>query len=133
MSNRAPSGHTTKTGPQDYATDAAYCLEQKEMQVILSRIKGLFPEEMGEWVAILPNENRVKTALIDRYNGLHMTTTEQEAWAEHLTEANRHVFESFTDKESSAKVLTMMLEAEAEQDEPRSNRIAYINQRKQEL
>jgi len=133
MSDRAPTGHTGKIGPQDYATDAAYTLDTMETQVILSRIRGLFPDEMNEWVAILPNENRVKNELLTRYQEMHMNTAEQEAWAEHLTEANRHVFETFTDSEESEKVLTMMLEAEADRDEPRSNRIAYINQRKQEL
>jgi len=133
MTDRAQEGHTGGTSKQDYDSEAAYILSEKETQLILSRIKGLFPPEMGEWVEVLPNENRVLTALVDRYQEMHLNNSEAEAWAKHLTEANTAVFESFVDNEESEQVLTMMIEAEAAQANPRGERIGYLNKRKQEL
>jgi len=133
MTDRAQEGHTGGESKQDYQSEAAYMLATMETQIILSRIKGLFPAEMCEWVSILPNDNRVISALVDRYQEMHMNSTEAEAWAEHLTEANTAVFESFVDKEESEQILTMMIEAEASRANPRPGRIGYINQRKQEL
>jgi len=133
MTDRAQEGHTGGTSKSDYDSEAAYVLDTMETQVILSRIKGLFPAEMCEWVAILPNENRVLSALVARYQEMHMNSSEAEAWSEHLTEANQAVFESFVDKEQSEQILTMMLEAEASREQPRGERIGYINKRKQDL
>jgi len=133
MSDRSQTGHTDGTTKSDYQTEAAYFLDCKETQVILSRINGLFPPDMAEWVAILPNDNRVVSALQDRKEGIHMNSNEQEAWATHLIEANQAVFEQFVDREEDEKVLTMIVEAEANRDAPRPERIGYVNQRKQEL
>jgi len=133
MTDRAQEGHTGGTSKSDYDSEAAYILSEKETQVILSRIKGLFPKEMCDYVEILPNENRVLSELVSRYQEMHMNNAEAQAWAESLCRANQTVFETFVDKEQSKQVLTMIVEAEAERDEPRSERIGYVNQRKQEL
>jgi len=133
MSDRAQEGHTGGVDKDKYETEAAWMLQEKETQIILSRIKGLFPEEMNEWVEILPNDNRVVTALVERKEEIHMNKAERQAWAKHLCRANQAVFETFVDRETDTRTLTMMLEAEADRDEPRGDRIAYLNQRKQEL
>jgi len=133
MTDRAQTGHTGGASKSEYQSEAAFILSEKETQIILSRIKGLFPPEMCEWVEILPNENRVVSALVERYKEMHMNNAEAQAWAESLTIANQDVFETFVDKEQSKQVLTMIVKAEAEREEPRPDRIGYVNQRKQEL
>lgn len=133
MTDRHQQGHTSKTGPSDFETEAAYTLKTAETQMILSRIRGLFPPEIGDYVEILPDESRVLTELVDRYQEIHMNNKEAENWAESLTHAHKNVFETFVDAESSTKMLNLLLEAEADRDEPRPNRIAKINKRKQEL
>jgi len=133
MTDRAQTGHTGGVDKDQYATEAAWVLSEKETQVILSRIKGLFPKEMCDYVEILPAENRVVSALVARKKEMHMNNAEAQAWAKSLCRANQTVFETFVDKEQSKQVLTMIVEAEADREEPRAERIGYVNQRKQEL
>jgi alpha-D-ribose 1-methylphosphonate 5-triphosphate diphosphatase PhnM len=54
-------------------------------------------------------------------------------WAKACVKADRETFESYVQSEENLQQLTANIEAEAMQDDPRAERIAIVNQRKQEI
>lgn len=130
MSDRSQATQQGTNGPQAYAHDSIYWIDAKPDHMWRARIKGLFPAEVLEWIREMPPKPKALRFLIQR---AHMNDIEAESWAEALTEANKKTFESFVDREQSKKVLTLIVEAEADTENPRAERIGYVNKRKQEL
>lgn len=130
MSDRAAGNQTNASGKSAYDAEINYWIAEFSKREIESRIRGLFRDELIEWVRNCPpNETLIKWLAMQQEN----TEIERETWGWALTQARKETFEKFVDRESRESWLTALIEAEAERDNPRGERIGYVNQRKAEL
>jgi len=129
MSDRSQTGHTNTGGPQAYASEVEYFVDCFSKREVRDRVKGLFENQLYEWIANNPSTDVAKL-LAEQSTQMDL---ERENWAWALTQANKQTFETFVDKEQRVEYLNAIIEAEAERDNPRGDRIGYVNQRKAEL
>ena len=134
MTDREPAGQSKSSGPQSYESEAEYWFSEKPTYMWSGRIRGLFADELGEWLPHLPEEAHVIQDIEIRRDELFkMDELTKEEWAKQLTKADKNTFESFVDREQSKEVLTLIVEAEADTENPRAERIGYVNKRKAQL
>jgi len=130
MSDRSQTGHTTNNGPQSYASEVAYFVDTFSKREVQDRITGLFEEQLYEWIK---NNTSTDVAKLLAEKSQNMSNLKRDKWAWAITQANKTTFETFVDGEDRLDWLTALIEAEANRENPRGERIGYVNKRKQEL